>query len=480
VSITWTRTLAIPFNFSGCGVQGVTCLGAGRILATLEEVGGPTGTVLRTFLSADNGQTWAEGTELDLVENLSQARIRTMAFDTVLAGMTGPQTGAASYEAQGSVIARTTDAGATWGAAVTLTDYTAMFPNTATTDFWQAADFVKLAGESTVLAPGAYTSVGNAAIYLTSTDGGVTFNNPRNIAGSFGVFGGVSMGGGVVVFCDTSHNPARVWRSIDSGGSWTQVNLPGAGAGATFGATAIGPLANQRLGVVGSRASAGVAFFSADNGVSWTQATVGGSAQGGNDMVAPDGTHVVLGMDVTGAQITAGNTPFRLSTDGGATYPDSGTINAGTPLVNGIGYRVLQLAIADDGTVIAAVQTTDLTNTHPNELWRGVISGLVVDGPCVPLTPPTPPGPVVGLAGPRVECVPIFSPVCLVECPPDPVQPEGLRLAPSAHGGGFLSPLFILGLVSGTGGALVATGQVGVSTVCGATFANNYCAVAGC
>jgi hypothetical protein len=480
VSITWTRVKVIPFNYFGCGMQGVTCLGSGRMLATLEEVGGPTGTVLRTFLSADNGQTWAEGTELDLADNLSQCRIRTMAFDTVVTGFSGPQTFPSVYESQGTVVARSTDAGATWASAVTLADWTAMFPNTATTDFWQTTDFVKLVDETTVLALGFFTSVGAANTYLTSTDGGVTFNNPRNVTGSFGHFGGVSMGGGVVILCDTSHNPARVFRSTDSGGSFAAVTLPGVGSGATNGAAAIGPVSGQRVGVVGGR-SGQVAFFSTDNGVSWTQATIGGAAQNGLDMVAVDASHVVLGMTITLAQSAAGQTPFRLSTDGGATYPDSGIIDAGTPLDPAVGYAVFQLAVADDGSIIAVVQTTDGSNTHPNEIWRGVISGLVVDGPCVPLTPPVPPGPPVGVLTPRLDCVPIFSPVsCLVECPPDPAPAVGLLVAPSARGGGFLSPLFLLGLVTGTGGLLVTTGALGVSTTCGATFANNHCAVAGC
>jgi hypothetical protein len=328
-----------------------------------------------------------------------------------------------------------------------------------------------------VLAAGAYTTLGSAAVYLTSTDGGVTFNNPRNIAGSFGIFGGVSMGSGIVIFCD-SHNPTRVWRSTDSGGSWSNVNLPGGGAGSMVTGSPIGALAGQRLGVVGSRGGAPVAFFSTDNGVNWTAATIGGSAQGGADMVAPDGTHVVLGLTVTGAQVTAGNTPFRLSTDSGATYPDSGTIDAGTPLVNGIGYTVFQLGIADDGSIIAAVQTTDGTNTHPNELWRGVIAGLVVEGPCVALVPP-PPGPAV--LGIRADCTPIFSPPpCPPMCPVDPLQPEGALVAPGVRGGGFLSPLFLLGLVTGIGGSLVTTGLLGIPAACGATFSTNNCAVARC
>jgi len=61
------------------------------------------------------------------------------------------------------------------------------------------------------------------------------------------------------------------------------------------------------------------------------------------------------------------------------------------------------------------------------------------------------------------------------------VQPEGLVVVPSAgFGGGFRSPLFLLGLADGTGLPAQPVAALGRPSGCGATFANNLCAVAGC
>ena len=80
MSITWTKVASIAFTGSGCGLQGVTCLGNNRMLATLEEDlnAAETGPVVRNFLSDDNGLTWEEIDPLDSLSAISFSRARVL------------------------------------------------------------------------------------------------------------------------------------------------------------------------------------------------------------------------------------------------------------------------------------------------------------------------------------------------------------------------------------------------------------------
>lgn len=477
MSITWHKVKTIPFIFGGCGIQAVTCMGNNRLLATVEEVFAPSPpgfNVARPFRSADNGQTWSELTALASDENLPRGRMRSLGvLDAVVQAMTGPQN-VGAYESGASVIARSTNGGDTWASAVTNPEYTL---RNYGSDGYTTLDFITTDYGSTY-ALGSFGAGGTS--YVTSTDGGATFTTPSTFSGAttFGVFAGVYLGTNTLIAGDTAHTPIRIFRSTDQASTWTPVNVGAGGqAGTITGAALAGALGSGLALLSATRSTPSLApkaYVSTDAGQTWTEATISGSAQGATDIIAPSATLAVLGLDVTSAQMGAGGSPFRLSTDGGQTFTDMGTQADG--FFPGVAYRVKQFAVADDGSIIAVVQTGDLSNTAPNEIWRGVIDGFTGPGPCVPFVGPEPP-PAEALMGQRVDCVPIFSPVaCLVECPPDPPAAVGLTTGQAtAVGVGFRSPLFLLGLVESA-----AVAGLGLRVGCGATFANNHCAVAGC
>ena len=479
MSITWHRVKVIPFIHGGCGLQGLTCMGDGRLLATVEEVGAPSPpgfNVARPFRSTDNGQTWSELTALASDENLARGRIRSLGvLDQVLLSMTGPQN-VGAYEAGASVIARSLNGGDTWASAVTAPEYAL---RNYGSDGYSALDFI-VTDYGTHYALGSFGAGGTS--YVSSTDGGATFTTPSTFSGvtTFGVFAGAYLGTDTLIAGDTAHTPIRIFRSTNQAGAWTPVNVGAGGQqGTVTGAALQGALGSGKALLSATRSTPSLApkaYFSTDAGQTWTEATISGSAQGATDVIAPSATLAVLGLDVTVAQMGAGGSPFRLSTDGGQTFTDAGT--QADAFFPGVAYRVMQLAVADDGSVIAVVQTSDLT-TNPNEIWRGVIDGFAGPGPCTPLTPPPPP---VAQMGVPFDCVPIFTPPpCPPQCPVDPAQPVGMIVAPRALSGiAFRSALYFLGLTQGTPAGTVPTVTMGLPAGCGATFANNNCAVAGC
>lgn len=482
MSITWHKVKTIPFIHGGCGIQAVTCMGNSRMLATVEEVFAPTPpgfNVARPFRSTDNGQTWTELTALASDENLPRGRVRSLGvLDHVAQSMTGPQN-VGAYEAGASVIARSLDGGATWASSVTNPEYTL---RNYGSDGYTGLDFI-VTDYGSIYALGSFGAGGKS--YVTSTDGGATFTNPQTFSGvtTFGVFGGAYLGANTLIAGDTAHTPIRIFRSTDQAGTWTPINVGAGGqAGTVTGASPAGALGSGLALLSATRTTPSLApkaYRSTDAGQTWTEATISGSAQGATDIIAPSATLAVLGLDVTSAQMGAGGSPFRLSTDGGQTFTDMGT--QADAFFGGVAYRVKQLAVADDGSIIAVVQTGDLTNTAPNEIWRGVIGGFSGPGPCVALVPPIPP-PVTGHMVPLFECAPIISPPpCPPLCPVDPTQPAGLFFAPVApFGMAFRSALFLLGLVDGASSTVVVGAALGVPAGCGHTFANNNCAVAGC
>ena len=382
MSITSTRVKSIPMIYGGCGGQGVQPMGSCSLLAIVEETNGPGGAnVIRPFVSLDDGLTWEEEIHHLSADNLSQSRYRMTGSRIVLGGVTGPQV-SGEYEQYSSVALRTMNAGHNWKSIITHDTFAAIFD--PGNDYWEIQDFV-VAGPK-VFAVGDFTSFGVSKSYLTSLDGGITFNNPRSIAGApFGISSGAYLGNDILIFVGTT-NPAKVHRSIDGGDSWTSITLPGAAVSTALRAvTPVGPLTDGRVVVVGTRAGVAVAFFSTDFGQTWTQSTLSGgvTAQGAMDVVAPSALDVVMGLNVNAAQVAAGKRPLALSTDGGVTFADFGAY--ATPLNPALGYVVQQLTVADDGAILAMVQTTDVTNTTPNEIWRAVIDGFVGNGPGVAL-----------------------------------------------------------------------------------------------
>ena len=165
-------------------------------------------------------------------------------------------------------------------------------------------------------------------------------------------------------------------------------------------------------------------------------------------------------------------------------------------------------------------------------IWRGVVDGFSTTvGTCESLDSLEPGGPGIAVMGVHLECIPVFSPTpCPPVCPDDPPQPAGvlvipdgggmpiipvalsMRLActptfsmglcapryptdpvqpagqfilpggggPVLPGGGWRSVMTLLGLVNAPAIIPGPTGALGQPATCGATFANNNCAVAGC
>jgi hypothetical protein len=371
MSITWRKVAAVPFTGSGCGFQGVTCLGQERMLATLEEDlnAAETGPVVRNFLSEDNGETWDEIAPLNSLSAISFSRIKVLSRNVLLMGNDNLGGGPGTYEPAQSIIARSADGGATWTSAVSETFFNAIVGSPPR---WLIHDVVPV-DTTRVVAVGIGGQAPNTWIFLLSNDGGASFTEARMPSVGITILDGhsvASLGGGIVIAGVTS-NPLRLLRSTDRGDTWAAVTLPGAG----LGTLAVFHVMNLGGGQALAAGSGGLLWHSSDFGASWSSITaLPTNAIAG---AAVSASQVVVGMDGVNP-VTGSTTPFRLSTDGGATFPDAGTMVSPT----NASYAIKQLAVADDGAVIAVAQTT----APPfDEIWRGVIDGFSGPGPCATL-----------------------------------------------------------------------------------------------
>ncbi len=373
MSITWTKVASIPFKGSGCGLQGVMCLGGKRMLATLEEDlnAAGTGPVVRNFLSEDNGVTWDEIAALDSLSAISFSRLRVLSRDVLLMGNDHLGGGPGTYEPAQSIIARSPDGGATWASAVPQVVFTAIVGSPPR---WSIVDFAPV-DTTRVVAAGAGGALPNPTwIFLLSNDGGATFTEaPGTPAIGVTIVSAntvASLGGGIVIAGLTS-NPLRLVRSTNRGDTWSAVTLPGAPAGLA----AVSLVVNLGGGQALAAGTGGRLWHSSDFGASWS--ALSPLPADGVSTVAVSATQIIVGMDGVNP-VTGSTTPFRLSTDGGATFSDPGSMVNPTNAT----YAIKQLAVADDGAVIAVAQ---ITVSPFNQIWRGIIDGFNGPGPCATL-----------------------------------------------------------------------------------------------
>lgn len=397
MGISWQRVADIPFVEFGCGIQSVVCMGDGRVFSAMEEVGddespnhNPDENLLRRFRSTDYGVTWEELPVLyhdaSMLHSF-QGKAITLAADSLLLPLHRPSLNDNDYDAQAALIARSTDGGDTFASAVEEAVFNTISDTVNKRTHIQG--FIR-ANNGIILAVGQeHSSTGQAttALYLTSSDGGVTFENPRYItvggATQSILRSGVHLGGGIIlVGCERAGagGPAYLARSTDNGDTWAQVLMPDVGTGNGW-VNDIG-WAGENVAAVGARppGSTPRAWYSTDDGATFSDANLASwSAAYINSIVALNATHFLAGGYVSIAQIAGGSKPFRLSTDGGLTYDDPGTYT--TALTADVDYLVNQMAVLPNGNVVAVVQTIDGAEVG-NEIWLGTVTDIETISDC--------------------------------------------------------------------------------------------------
>jgi hypothetical protein len=127
-----------------------------------------------------------------------------------------------------------------------------------------------------------------------------------------------------------------------------------------------------------------VVWRSTDYGVSWTSYTLPEQPFSGGGgfqrytvqwLQALTSSKVVAGVSIFGAPPTVKH--WRLSTDGGETFPDSGVETS--PLIGTAGI-IRQITGADDGAILTAVNRSGAP--HFGEIWRSTVDGFNGPGPC--------------------------------------------------------------------------------------------------
>jgi hypothetical protein len=420
-------------------------------------------TKLRMFSSDEDGATWSLIAESAPPFYVTMDTLYSPGGDRLLIGASVP-TGQA-FNATYSLISRSEDAGATWTSAIS----SGLFNSITLAS--RAIDFVRLPGTDTVLAFGQFEFGGIAFQVLRSTDAGQTFTSFADTGLFFTLAKPIALSATELVAVGNSVNP--MWSS-DGGATWTESTKPSLNSIQEV----VHLTGDTVLGIGRNPSSLGRAFISTDKGHTFTTLVDIGnnSASFLSSRALTAQIAIAGGTEASGP--TANQDNWWITEDAGATWAQASlTGSRTTPTSTG------GLTITRTGIVLADIDQGPTTGISAfAEIWRGAVVGFVGPGTCEGAEFPQPPPEVeIGVPSILLNCVPIFTPPpCPPLCPTDPLQPEGVLVLPSGRGGGFLSPLFLLGLVTGSGGLLVTTGTLGVSTTCGATFANNHCAVAGC
>lgn len=377
-------------------------MGGARMLATMAELdiaGVPA--YLRPFRSLDNGLTWTELATLIAQENVASGLFSDYLRSTgvgnhVLQGMRGPLA-VGVYEPGASVLIHSENGGDAWASGLSGAEYAA---DNFAFNGWQTTDFIVTdLGVIFALIP-PLPSGGPDLVLMQSIDGGLTFTTltaltplleSSPICGAY-LGGGILLAGEDVPEFFLGQHGRAVDRSIDGGATWTRLLLDGANQGPISGACRVGALGSGLALLAGALTTGHFQsgdyvyhgprmYWSIDAGATWTLGTISGTADFATDIIAPSTVFAVIGLRVQAADMALGGSPFRLSIDGGHSFLDQGA--QATAFTPGVGYRVTQLAVSDDGAVLAAVQTgPDGDNTQPAQIWRGVIAGFAGPGPC--------------------------------------------------------------------------------------------------
>jgi hypothetical protein len=480
---------------ASCGIRSLWCYGPGQHLVRLDDNITPGVFTMRTPTSQDHGVTWSdvEPDDHHVATFLPNGPLSALPDGSLIGGWGFGHPGD-PYDPAYTFIAVTEDGGVTWTSRVTSGTFASLEPD--------AVDIYGLTqvSETEWLAYGLITVAAGPVRFhfMRSVDGGLTFTpfsgigTPSSISS---VTDALAVGNGVVLASGNFLGLGDLWRSTDGGVSWTGITLPvGTDPSAFVGVTSFS-LLGPGVVLVGGQMEAGdpvntnhlepVLWRSTDSGATWTLIRLADHGpitfDAGPPTLQQYTVHSFASCQRVGVVVLAvgciTKSPFNgqmfwYSTDVGVNWTPG--VYAGTPPSNDL-TQIAQMVIADDGSILTAINAFTGV-THTMEVWRSVLDGF--DGPgncngCPLLSAAT--------MGVRLDCVPILSPpVCPPVCPTDPLSPEARLVFPSdGTGGGYRSALFVLGLAEGTGLPAQGVAVLGLPTVCGATFANNNCAVAG-
>src|SRR4030095_2559753 len=254
----------------------------------------------------------------------------------------------------------------------------------------------------------------------------------------------------------------RAFISTDKGQTFTTITDIGNNSSSFLSARA----ATAQIAIAGGIEAAGPTanqnnwWITEDAGATWAHTSRTG---------APT-AQIAMAGGIEAAGPTANQNNWWITEDAGATWAQASLTGARTTPTSTSG-----LTITRTGGIVADIDQGPNTGINAfSEIWRGTVSGFVSGGigTCEAAEFPQPPEPPAPSAvmGVHLLCIPILTPQpCPPLCPTDPVQPEGLVVVPSAgFGGGFRSPLFLLGLADGTGLPAQPVAALGRPSGCGA------------
>ena len=411
--ITSERVATFSFLHNACDLRSMTCMGNRKHLLRLDDnpSDDPGFFTQRYALSTDDGRTWAEQPE-ERATFLPLGPMISLGLNTLLGGFGAGHPG--DLYGPFALISRSTDGGVTWSAAITSALYSTLDPDNA--DIFTFANL----GGSVVLAFGGVSTLGGDRYHvLRSSDGGQTFalyakvgDVPPSPLSQVDV--ACAAGGGVVLaagdFLGGSFPDVSLWRSTNSGLTWSEVSLPSPGG---LGSVACLASLGGNVVLAGGQVESpddpnhvvAVVWRSTDAGLTWTPIIMPGMVFSGGGLQqytvtwlqALTASKVVAGVTIFGPPATVDH--WRLSEDGGQTW----TEGVETSLLIGGAGAVRQMTVADDGAVLTAITRFDAP--HFAEIWRSTVDGFTGPGPCATTTQPPPPG-----APPGSPCSTPFRP----------------------------------------------------------------------
>lgn len=396
MTITSERVQTFSFLHNACGIRSLSCMGNKRHLVRIDDTPatGPPGPgffVQRYAISTDDGLTFEELPE-QVSTFLPNGPMLALNFNTLLAGFGAGH--ASDPYSNFSLISRTADGGLTWVAAISPQLYSTLDPENS--DIWTFANL----GGGEVLAFGGVSPLLGGLRYhvLRSLDTGQTFAlysavgtsppSPLSIV-DVAVYAGNSV---VLVagdFLGGSFPDVSIWRSTNKGQSWTEVALPSPGG---FGSVASFASIGSGIVLAGGQVETSadpnhiqaVVWRSVDYGATWTAVvlpnqpfgTGGGVQRYTVTWIQPlTASKIVAGVSIFGAPPSVKH--WRLSTDGGVTFPDAGVEEDAVLGTSGI---VRQMSLADDGALLTAIEIGGAP--HFAEIWRSDIDGFNGPGTC--------------------------------------------------------------------------------------------------
>ena len=344
----------------GGGVFGVSCSLDGDLLVVgaKQDTSQGGGGFVAVFKTSDGGASWVEQDLLvptgNLAGDLAGSGV-AISGSLLVVGAPGAGSGGTAY------FYRTSDGGATWSEETSKAP--AGLASGASFGVSTALDG-SMAVVSAAFDDVGATNDGSAFVYTTS-DGGVSWDEREQLTASdasaenfFGSAIGVSESAGLIVVGALGHTSfagaAYVFRTLDSGVTWTETDIVTGTAGSFFGGTIAISGTVMLVGAYSASGNKGeaYAYTTSDGGASWTFAdTLAASDGAGSDYfaqsVAMDGDYAIIGASGKDSSTGAG---YVFSTaDGGTTWSEVSKITAS---VNAFADTLGSSAAIDDGLVV--------------------------------------------------------------------------------------------------------------------------------